>query len=158
MIESSSVRRSPRLSRRYTNLLSTGELIRSSFPLTYSATSRPSLSGYHVRDVDERSVGSEGSSILDESGQTVPASFDADVEPTATLLVSSVSASSELTAESASGGQHFDTPPQHPDDVPQHLYGEGGLQANWGWVRVRGRSQVVVLVMSPGVLLLKREW
>lgn len=112
VIESSHVRRSPRLSHRYTSLLSTGELVRTSFPLTFSATSRSSLSGYsHVRDVDEQSVGSAGSSILDESGQTVPASFDMDVEPTTTLLASTASAESATEA-------------QHQGDVPQHLYGE----------------------------------
>ncbi len=67
------VRRSPRLSSRY----SRGDAIGSvPFPLStlsYSATSRQTLSGF--KEYDDPST-----SILNESGQSVPAAFDEDFQ------------------------------------------------------------------------------
>ena len=141
-MESSAVRRSPRLSQRYTSMLGTGERL---FPLTYAATSRQSLSTYsRLRDTDEYSVNSAVSSILDESGQSVPASFDRDVEHTTTITASSARPYTTATAAArtdedsepavscqpgegegyGASGLQYDTPPQYLGDRPQHLYGE----------------------------------
>ena len=69
MEDQGDVRRSPRLRERYSRNRSAG-----SYPLTtvsYVATSRPSLSGYSRQREWE-----QHDSILNESGQSVPSTFD----------------------------------------------------------------------------------
>ena len=71
--DSHPVRRSPRLSSRYSRADGSGHL----FPLTsvtYSATSRQSLSGFKYCDE------TASANILNESGQSVPVTFDNDVQ------------------------------------------------------------------------------
>ena len=114
VIESDSgiVRRSPRLSARYSSGTGLG-----SFPLTsvtYSATSRPSLSGY-TKDYQDTTV-----SVLNESGQSVPPSFDEDegFAPTGLSPGGEISFQpgyiSAATAQVEVAGD---------SDLPEHLYG-----------------------------------
>ncbi len=83
--EGSAVRRSPRLSGRFSNRDDVGISNRSTYP-TSTVSSRPSLRGY--------STSKKETSILNESGQSVPTSF-------------------------CDGGSHNKT-----TRVPEHLFGQ----------------------------------
>lgn len=112
IVETHGVRRSPRLSSRYLRSREIGEPGLTPFPLAsvaYTATSRQSLGSYKA--LDEQTV----NNILDESGQSVPPSFEEDEDFQST--------GADLGAATA---QHYGTPPEERETesgMPQHLYG-----------------------------------
>ncbi|CAI7988783.1 hypothetical protein GBAR_LOCUS51 [Geodia barretti] len=97
------VRRSPRLRERYSRERSEGPAL---LTVTQSVTSRPALSGY-MKELEQQNA-----SILNESGQSVPAYFDLGQDDTGSRH--SGDSREEIDAVS---GQPFGTPD------PQHLYG-----------------------------------
>lgn len=99
------------------------------FPLTsaaYAATSRQSLSGYTYKDFEESSTTT--GSILDESGQSVPPSFDVDEEEVVQPSVVPATGDSGVSLShgsyiSAATAQQYEVDGEN--DMPQHLYGNG---------------------------------
>ena len=118
------VRRSPRLRERYSRERSEGPAL---LTVTQSVTSRPALSGY-MKELEQQNA-----SILNESGQSVPAYFDLGQDDTGsrhsgtcalvalTMCIRCVNlyiiAGDSREEIDAVSGQPFGTPD------PRHLYG-----------------------------------
>lgn len=122
------VRRSPRLSQRLGRVQTGDYTPHPLIAISYAATSRSSLESYSRAQEDRE--------ILNESGQSVPPSFDQNEEEQglfSTKLDSTDSITANVTSQpghthisAATAQLHYEDPSKKDvcqDDMPQHLFG-----------------------------------
>ena len=122
------VRRSPRLSQRLGRVQTGDYTPHPLVAISYAATSRSSLESYSRAQEDRE--------ILNESGQSVPPSFDQDGEEQglfSTKLDSTDSTTANIASQpghthisAATAQLHYEDPSKKDvcqDDMPQHLFG-----------------------------------
>lgn len=129
VLQSHVVRRSPRLSQRLGRVQAGNYTPHPLVAISYAATSRSSLESYSRAQGDRE--------ILNESGQSVPPSFDQDGEeqglfstkldsPDSTIAANIASQPGQTHISAATAQLHYEDQPEKDvcqNDMPQHLFG-----------------------------------